>query len=184
MQVSCLACSFRLFVRTFVLMTGSNENKSLWLQHKQLQSKRQSASSPMTSGLAWHSRGMSMLAQSCACPLQLLLTLPSRDVCCDGNCLLLQLNSFHSVNFQLQWLGSDITFLKFSFCSNIIFLMEAIQAGCLARPVGQTSGCRTVSGNGVTSATMGLGSRPGARGGHLVSPRFLGSCLPTPEQSK
>lgn len=122
MQVSCLACSFRLFERTFVLLTGSNENKSLWLQHKQLQSKRQSASSPMTSGLTWHSPGMSTLAQSWACPLQLLLTLPSRDVCCDGNCLLLQLNSFHSVNFQLKWLSSGITFLKFSFCSNITFL--------------------------------------------------------------
>lgn len=96
MQVSCLACSFRLFERTFVFMTGSNENKSLWLQHKQLQSKRQSASSLMTSGLTWHSRGMSMLAQSWACSLQLLLTLPSRHVCCDGNCLLLQLNSSFS----------------------------------------------------------------------------------------
>lgn len=121
MQVSCLACSFRLFERTFVLMTGNNENKSLWLQHKQLQSKWQSASSPMTSGVTWHSRGMSMLAQSWACPPQLLLTLPSRDVCCGGNCLLLQLNSFHSVNFQLKWLGSGTAFLKFSFCSNMIF---------------------------------------------------------------
>lgn len=40
MQVSCLACSFRLFQSTFVLMAGSNENKSLWLRHKRLQSER------------------------------------------------------------------------------------------------------------------------------------------------
>lgn len=170
---------FRLFERTFVLMTGSNENKSLWLQHKRLQSKRQSTSSPMTSGLTWHSRGMSTLAQSWASPLQLLLTLPSRDVCSAGNRLLLHLNSFHTVNFQLRWLGSGITFLKFSFCSNITFL----NWGDSSRLCRQTSRSDLWLQNW-DLRDHGPGLQAWGRGGHLVSHFSLGSCLPKPEQSK
>lgn len=67
--------------------------------------------------------------------------------------------------------------LHFPFVLIILFKIKVTQAGCLARPVGQISGCRTVSRNGATSTTMGLGSRPGARGGHLVSHSSSGSCL-------
>lgn len=105
---------------------------------------------------------------------------------------------FHLVNFELKWPGSDIAFLKFSFCSNTCFLVfcfflnRVTQTGCLARPVGQISGRRTVSLDGVasattswddvTSATTGLGSRSGSGGGCLASPSSSGSCLPTPGQ--
>lgn len=74
----------------------------------------------------------------------------------------------------------------------VLFLNRVTQTGCLTRPVGQISGRRTVSQDGVTSATTsrdgetsattGLGSRSGSGGRCLASPSSSGSCLPTPGQ--